>query len=79
MPMYAICSSFDCDFQFSLQDNSAHTPTHCPKCNAHMIALCPHCSFPLVAQVGQRYTRCAVCGHDIRRTFWALRARSTSA
>jgi primosomal protein N' len=83
MPLFVICSSFDCDYQVQIQDNkkgtSAETPPYCPKCSSPIIALCPHCKFPLVAQLDRQYTRCVVCRQDIRKVFWALRGRAASA
>jgi primosomal protein N' len=83
MPMFAICSSFDCDYQVQLQDarkgTSVDKPTECPKCKSPIIALCPHCKFPLVAQLDRKYTWCVVCRQNIRKAFWALRGRAASA
>jgi hypothetical protein len=83
MPLFAICSSFECTYQVQLQDGkngtSIGTPPECPKCGAPIIVLCPHCKFPLIAQLDKKYTRCVVCRQDIRKVFWALRRRAASA
>ena len=82
MPLFAICSGLDCDYQIQLQDNkdgtSVDTPRECPKCRAPMIVLCPRCQFPLVRNLDAKNPRCPVCRQDICKVFWDSRGRAAS-
>ena len=71
MPMLAVCSSLQCDYQIQLQDpkmgTSVETPQRCPKCGGAMIDSCPSCRFPLIGSLNEKHLRCEVCHQDIRK------------